>query len=133
MPTLSVQYSDYARWQREWLDADGGAERSRQLSYWREQLAGAPLVLDMPTDYPRPAVQSHEGSTVSVAIPADLVRSLRETAASAQASMFMVLLGAFNLLLSRYAGASDIVVGAPIAGRSRSETHQSMGYFVSTN
>ena len=67
LPTLSVQYSDYARWQREWLDADGGAERSRQLSYWREQLAGAPLVLDLPTDYPRPAVQSHDGACLAAA------------------------------------------------------------------
>ena len=92
LPELAVQYSDYARWQREWLSADGGAERERQLSYWRDRLAGAPLVLDLPTDRPRPAVQSHVGGTVSVDIPEDVVRALRSRCNSSNVSLFMMLL-----------------------------------------
>ena len=79
---LEVQYSDYARWQREWLDGDGGAERDRQLAYWRGQLGGAPDVLDLPTDRPRPAVQSHAGGAVPLEIPSQLVARLEKTAAA---------------------------------------------------
>ena len=132
LPELAVQYSDYARWQCEWLSAEGGAERERQLSYWRDRLAGAPLVLDLPTDRPRPAVQSHVGGTVSVDIPEDVVRALRSRCNSSNVSLFMMLLSAFDVLLSRYSGADELVVGAPIAGRSRAECHRSIGCFVNT-
>jgi NRPS condensation-like uncharacterized protein len=132
MPALSVQYSDYARWQREWLDADGGAERLRQLAYWREQLAGAPLVLDLPTDYPRPAMQSHEGSCLHFELDESLCGRLHQLASDHQCSLYIVLLTAYGLFLSRYTGSDDIVVGSPFAGRGVAATANSIGCFFNT-
>ena len=127
---LQVQYSDYARWQREWLGANEGAERNRQLAYWREQLAGAPMVLELPTDRPRPAVQSHEGSSVSLMVSADIVHGLVRLSSSHSVSLFSCLLSAYFLLLGRYTRNHDLVIGSPFAGRDRQEAHPLIGFFV---
>ncbi len=124
---LPIQYADYAVWQREWLR---GEVLERQLSYWREQLIGAPAVLELPSDHPRPAVQSFRGSYESVMAPAELTTRLKELARAEGVTLFMLLLGAWQVLLSRYAGAEDIVVGTPIANRQRGEVEGLIGYFV---
>jgi amino acid adenylation domain-containing protein len=127
LEALPVQYADYAVWQREWLR---GEVLERQLSYWREQLAGAPAVLELPSDHPRPAVQSFRGSFEPVTVPAEVTARLKELSRREGVTLFMLLLGAWQVLLSRYAGADDIVVGTPIANRQRGEVEGLIGYFV---
>ena len=102
----------------------------RQLKYWREQLAGAPAVLELPTDRPRPAVQSFQGSFEPVTVPAEVTTRLKELARAEGVTLFMLLLGAWQVLLSRYTGVEDIVVGTPIANRQRGEVEGLIGYFV---
>jgi amino acid adenylation domain-containing protein len=126
---LPVQYADYARWQREWLQ---GEVLDEQLSYWRAQLAGAPPVLELPTDRPRPAVQTFRGALESFVIDSDTAEGLRAVARREGATPFMVLLAAFGVLLSRYTGQEDIVVGTPVAGRNRTEVEGLIGFFVNT-
>jgi amino acid adenylation domain-containing protein len=126
---LSVQYADYAHWQREWLTGEVLAE---QLSYWKRQLVGAPPVLELPSDRPRPAVQSFKGATEPLSIPAEVSESLKALSRSEGVTMFMLLLAAWQVLLSRYTGADEIVVGAPVAGRNRAEIEQLIGFFVNT-
>jgi amino acid adenylation domain-containing protein len=129
LPELSVQYADFAVWQREQLE---GAALERQLSYWREQLAGAPELLELPTDHPRPPVQTYRGATVPVALSAELLERLQALARGEGATLYMVLLGAFQVLLGKYSGSDDIVVGSPIAGRTRKEVEELIGFFVNT-
>ena len=129
LPELPVQYADFATWQREWLQ---GEVLARQVGYWREQLAGAPAVLELPLDHPRPAVQSHRGSHLQIEIPASLTASLRELSRREGVTLFMTLLGAWQTLLMRYSGQQDIVVGTTIAGRNRRETENLIGFFVNT-
>jgi hypothetical protein len=124
---LPIQYADYAVWQREWLV---GEVLERQLSYWREQLAGAAAVLELPSDHPRPAVQSFRGSYEPVLVGAELTARLKELSRREGVTLFMLLLGAWQVLLSRYAGADEIVVGTPIANRQRGEVEGLIGYFV---
>jgi amino acid adenylation domain-containing protein len=124
---LPIQYADFAVWQREWLQ---GETLERQLSYWREHLRGAPPVLELPTDRPRPAVQTYAGSSVSVILGPELAERLRELSRREGATLFMTLLAAFNVLLSRWAGTSDVVVGSDIANRNRAETEGLIGFFV---
>ena len=100
---LPIQYADYAHWQREWLT---GERLGEQLSYWREQLAGAPQLLDLPTDHPRPAVQSYRGATHSFVLDEELSRKLKALSRREGVTLFMVLLGAYGVLLSRYSGAA---------------------------
>ena len=129
LPELAVQYADYAAWQREQLD---GHALDRQLAYWRERLSGAPEVLDLPTDHPRPAAPSFRGDSVSLDLPLHVLEKLRSVGRGEGATLYMVVLGAFQLLLSKYTGSSDIVVGSPIAGRTRGETEGLIGFFVNT-
>src|SRR5687768_16177545 len=129
LPELPVQYADFATWQREWLQ---GEVLAQQVAYWREQLAGAPAVLELPVDHPRPAVQSHRGSHLEIQIPAWLTESLRELSRREGVTLFMTLLGAWQTLLMRYSGQQDIVVGTTIAGRNRRETENLIGFFVNT-
>ncbi len=124
---LPIQYADYAVWQREWLR---GEVLERQLSYWRKQLAGAPAVLELPSDHPRPAVQSFRGSFEPLTVPAEVTTRLKELARAEGVTLFMLLLGAWQVLLSRYTGADDVVVGTPIANRQRGEVEGLIGYFV---
>jgi amino acid adenylation domain-containing protein len=126
---MEIQYGDFAVWQREWLS---GEVLEEQLSYWREQLADAPAVLELPTDYPRPAVQSHHGASESLALSIELSEQLRGMSRREGATMFMLLLAAWQVLLYRYTGQEDIVVGSPIANRNRKETEGLIGFFVNT-
>ncbi|HYP22808.1 MAG TPA: amino acid adenylation domain-containing protein, partial [Actinomycetota bacterium] len=129
LPELEVSYADFAVWQRRWFAGD---ELTRQLSYWKERLEGAPAVLELPTDRPRPPIQSFEGATVGFTLPKDLSDEIAKLARAHEVTTFMVTLAAFELLLHRYTGATDIVVGSPIAGRNRSEIEGLIGFFVNT-
>ncbi len=126
---LPIQYADYAVWQREWLKGD---ELDRQLSYWKKQLEGAPAVLNLPTDRPRPAVQSHRGARQSITLSKELSEKLKGLSRTQGVTLFMTLLAAFQTLLYRYTGQEDIVVGSPIANRTRTEIEGLIGFFVNT-
>ncbi|HSG41035.1 MAG TPA: amino acid adenylation domain-containing protein, partial [Thermoanaerobaculia bacterium] len=129
LPDLPVQYADFAIWQRERLR---GEALEDQIAWWREKLAGAPAVLDLPTDRPRPVVHSQRGGTVGVRIPAEVAAGLRGAGRRAGATPFMALLSGFQILLARYTGKADAPVGSPIAGRTRSELEGLIGFFVNT-
>ncbi len=129
LPELPVQYADYAVWQREFL---AGETLEKQLAYWKKQLAGAPASLDLPTDHPRPAVQTHRGAKQTVVLSKALLDSLRQLSRSEGVTLFMTLLAAFDVLLSRYSGQPNVVVGTPIAGRNRAEVERLIGFFVNT-
>ncbi|TSC19079.1 condensation domain-containing protein, partial [Corallococcus sp. Z5C101001] len=129
LPPLPVQYADFATWQRQWLQ---GEALDAQIQYWKQRLTGSPSALELPTDHPRPPVQSYRGAKVDVRIPAQLVDSLKALAQREGATPFMVLLAAFQVLLSRYSAQDDISVGTPIAGRTQAETEGLIGFFVNT-
>jgi amino acid adenylation domain-containing protein len=124
---LPVQYADYAAWQRSRLSGD---VLEGQLAYWRERLAGAPRLLEIPTDRPRVAGQGARAGSRPFTLPAELSRGLRELAHREGATLFMALLAAWQTLLARYAGQDDVVVGSPVAGRTRQETEELIGFFV---
>jgi hypothetical protein len=126
---LAIQYADYALWQRGWMEGETLAE---QVSYWKERLEGAPAVLELPSDRARPAVQSFRGATLSFSLSEELSRKLVELGRQHGATLYMVLLAAFQVLLSRYSGQEDIVVGSPIAGRRCQELENLIGFFVNT-
>jgi amino acid adenylation domain-containing protein len=126
---LPVQYADYALWQRAWLK---GEVLDRQLAWWTAQLSGAPVLLELPTDRPRPAVQTYRGARQPFHLDDELRRRLEAVARGEGATLFMVLLAAFQVLLGKYAGTHDVVVGSPIAGRTRAETEGLIGFFVNT-
>jgi amino acid adenylation domain-containing protein len=128
LPELPVQYADFAVWQREWLQGD---VLERQLAFWRERLADAPA-LDLPADRPRPAVQSFRGATRFHAIGPETTRALEALARRHDATLFMVLLSAVQTLLGRHAGQDDLVVGSPIANRTREEIESLIGFFVNS-
>jgi amino acid adenylation domain-containing protein/non-ribosomal peptide synthase protein (TIGR01720 family) len=125
---LPVQYADYAVWQRGWLQ---GEVLEKQLGYWKEQLQGAP-VLELPTDRPRPAVQSHRGASQRVILSGELTDGLQALSQQEGATLFMMLSAAFKVLLSRYSGQEDVMVGTAIANRNRTETEGLIGFFVNT-
>ena len=129
LPTLPVTYVDYALWQREWLQGSALAE---QLDYWQGQLAGVPPVLELPTDFQRPAQISYQGAHVTFGLPAALSRDLQALAQREGVTTFMLMLAAFQTLLSRYSGQDDFVVGTPVAGRRQRETEGMIGLFVNT-
>ena len=129
VPELPVQYADYAVWQRNRLD---GEALEAQLDHWRDRLDGAPALLDLPTDRPRPAVQTYRGGTEATILPAALLRSLREIALRHDATLFMALLASFTSLLGRYTGNDDIVVGTTVANRGQQEVEDLIGFFVNT-
>ncbi|MBV9774815.1 MAG: amino acid adenylation domain-containing protein, partial [Gemmatimonadetes bacterium] len=129
LPELPVQYADFALWQRAWLS---GETLERQLSYWRDRLAGAPALLELPTERPRPAVSDHRGAVRSLRIDPAAADRLRALGRREGATLFMTLLAGFAVLLSRYSGQADVVVGTPIAGRNRRETEGLIGFFLNT-
>ena len=129
LPELAIQYADWAVWQRNFLT---GERLDRQLVYWKQQMEGAPPVLDLPTDRPRSAVETFRGAHQSVVVPAATLERLRELSRREDVTLFMTLLAAFSVLLSRYSRQEDIVVGSPIAGRNHSETEKLIGFFVNT-
>jgi amino acid adenylation domain-containing protein/non-ribosomal peptide synthase protein (TIGR01720 family) len=126
---LSVQYADFAEWQRKWLQ---GEVLEKQLSYWKRKLGGALPVLQLPTDRPRPVVQRFRGAHESLALSADLSAAIRAMSQREGVTLFMTLLAAFKTLLYRYSGQDDIIVGSPIANRNRSEIEELVGFFVNT-
>ncbi|HEU4559433.1 MAG TPA: amino acid adenylation domain-containing protein, partial [Longimicrobium sp.] len=126
---LAVQYADYAIWQREQF---AGEVLGGQLAYWRERLADAHALLELPTDHPRPPVQTHRGATAPVELSPELQERLQALGRSEGATLYMTLLSAFQVLLGKYAGSDDVVVGSPIAGRTRGEVEELIGFFVNT-
>ncbi|HEU4885054.1 MAG TPA: amino acid adenylation domain-containing protein, partial [Longimicrobium sp.] len=128
LPPLAVQYPDFAAWQREWLT---GARLDGQVCWWRERLAGVP-VLELPTDRPRPATPSFRGGEVEFRVDADAARAVDALARAEGATRFQLLLGAFAVLLGRWSGQEDVIVGSPVAGRGRPETEGMVGLFVNT-
>ncbi len=125
----ALQFGDYARWQRETLDGD---VLDQQLAYWRNALLGAPDILPLPTDRPRPPQQSYRGARFSTQLPSDLVERMAGLAKAEGATLFQVLLAGFTGLLARYSGQDDIVVGTSISGRDRSALHGLVGYLANT-
>ncbi|RKG74500.1 non-ribosomal peptide synthetase, partial [Corallococcus terminator] len=129
LPELPVQYADHALWQRDWLR---GAVLEHQLGHWSQQLEGAPSHLELPTDHPRPARQSFQGALMPLALPRASSEALEALARREGVTPFMVLLAAFQVLLGRYAGQDDVLVGSPIAGRRHAESEALIGYFANT-
>ncbi|MEG4215637.1 amino acid adenylation domain-containing protein [Microcoleus sp. Pol14C6] len=129
LPELSIQYADFAIWQREWL---AGEHLQTQINYWKKQLSGAPPLLELPTDRPRPPVQTYRGGKESFLIPKTLTEALKKLRRQENVTLFMMLLAAFKTLLYRYTGQADIPVGSPIANRNRAEIQGLIGFFVNT-
>jgi amino acid adenylation domain-containing protein/non-ribosomal peptide synthase protein (TIGR01720 family) len=129
LPALKIQYADFADWQRKRLQ---GKLYEEQLNYWREQMADAPSLLHLPADHPRPSLQTSSGATLSFVIADDVHRRLREIGKNREATLFMTLLAAFQILLHLYSGQDDICVGSPIANRTRAEIEGLIGFFVNT-
>jgi amino acid adenylation domain-containing protein len=129
LPPLWMEYSDYAVWQH---DRMRGEELDRQLDYWREQLRGAPQLLTLPADRPRPAEQSSRGALAEVTVDAETTRRLAAVAQDANATMFMVFLTGFAAVLSRYARETDILIGTQVAGRTHAELDSIVGMFTNT-
>jgi len=126
---LPIQYADYAQWQRDYLRGD---VLEKQLEYWRRQLQSAPAVLGLPTDKPRPLIQSFRGQLQTFEVSKQVSVALRQLSQQEGTTMFMTLLAVFKVLLYRYSGQEDIVVGTPIAGRNRAELEGLIGFFVNT-
>ncbi|HEX2092678.1 MAG TPA: condensation domain-containing protein, partial [Longimicrobiaceae bacterium] len=129
LPELPIRYADYAVWQREQLS---GERLRAQLAYWSERLADAPPVLELPTDRSRPATPDHQGGVCPVDVDPGTVDRLRSLARGEGATLFMLLLAGWETLLARYAGTGDVVVGTPVAGRTRPELEGLVGFFVNT-
>ncbi|OUL18944.1 hypothetical protein BV372_33785 [Nostoc sp. T09] len=129
LPELPIQYADFALWQREWLQ---GEQLQTQLDYWKQQLGGELPVLALPTDRPRPAVQTFAGKTLSFVLPNSLTEELKFLSKQEGVTLFMTLLAGFKTLLYRYTDQADILVGSPIANRNRSEIENLIGFFVNT-
>ncbi|HEY0734013.1 MAG TPA: amino acid adenylation domain-containing protein, partial [Herpetosiphonaceae bacterium] len=129
LPALSVQYADYALWQREWLQ---GAVREQQLAFWRAQLAGAPETLQLPTDHPRPPVQSFRGAAYHFQLAPSLTAALHALSQREDATLFMTLLTAWSTLLAHLSGQWDLTVGTPIANRTQAALEPLIGFFVNT-
>jgi amino acid adenylation domain-containing protein len=126
---LSIQYADFAIWQRKWLQ---GEVLQTQLNYWKQQLGGNLPILELPTNYPRPAIQSNNGATKAFQLSKSLTEKLKDLSQQEGVTLFMNLLAAFKVLLYRYTQQEDIIVGTPIANRNRSEIESLIGFFVNT-
>ena len=124
---LPIQYSDFAAWQKQWVNS---VRLQRQAAYWKKQLDGAPALLELPTDFPRPAVQGFEGVTECCFFPSPLLGDLKTLSQREGVTLFMTLFASFQVMLARYSGQDDIVIGTPIAGRVRAELEPLIGDFV---
>ncbi|MBC7211240.1 MAG: AMP-binding protein, partial [Pseudomonas sp.] len=129
LPTLGIQYGDYAVWQRRWL---AGEQLQRQADYWRQALDGAPTLLSLPSDRPRPPRQDFSGASLALQLDARLGAGLRALAQRHQATLYMVLLSAWAATLARLSGQNEVVVGCPVAGRGHAELEPLVGLFVNT-
>ena len=127
LPEIELQYADYAFWQRQWLQ---GEVLESQLAYWKKQLDGAPKLLQLPTDRPRPAVQTFRGAHESFTISLELTQTIKALSRQSEVTLYMILLAAYKTLLFRHTGQTKIVVGTPIANRNRVEVEQLIGFFV---
>jgi amino acid adenylation domain-containing protein len=127
LPQLPVQYADYAVWQHKWLDSDAS---NTQLAYWKRQLAGLPVQVEIPTDFDRPAIPAYRGARLTKALSEELTESLRTFSRKQGATTFMTLFATFNILLSRISGQDDIIIGSTIAGRNHPETDGLIGFFI---
>ena len=127
LPALRIQYADFAHWQRRWLQ---GEVLETQIAYWKVQLAGAPALVDLPADHPRPAVQTFRGAHQSLVLPKHLQEGFKALSRQEGATQFMTFLAAFKVLLYRYTSQDDLIVGTPIANRNRLETEGLIGFFV---
>ena len=129
LPELTIQYADFAVWQRQWLQ---GEILENQLNYWKKQLTAAPPLLELPTDKPRPAKPNFRGHSISFQINSELTEKLKLLSQKSGATLFMTLLAALNTLLFRYSGQDDILIGTPTANRNRQEIEPLIGFFVNT-
>jgi amino acid adenylation domain-containing protein len=129
LPPLPIQYADYAVWQRRWIT---GEVLQRQLDFWRNHLGGAPALLELPTDRPRPAVQDYTGASFGFELDAELTAHLKALSQRHGSTLFMTLLAAWAALLSRLSGQSDVVIGTPVANRHHAEIEPLIGFFVNT-
>jgi amino acid adenylation domain-containing protein len=128
LPELPIQYADFTLWQKEWLEKN---PLNQELAYWKEKLGDLPET-EVLTDFPRPPVQTHNGEIISILLPKTLTDSLRDLSAQQGATLFMTMLAAFKVLLHRYVGQEDIIVGSPIAGRNKVELEPLIGVFINT-
>ncbi|NEP64274.1 MULTISPECIES: amino acid adenylation domain-containing protein, partial [unclassified Moorena] len=129
LPELAIQYADFALWQRQWLT---GEILETQLNYWKQELEGAPKLLQLATDYPRPTAPTYQGRTESFSLNTELTQKLQTLSRDSGTTLFMTLLAAFGTLLHRYSGQEDILIGSPIANRNRREIEPLIGFFVNT-
>jgi syringomycin synthetase protein SyrE len=129
LPPLALQYADYAAWQRQWLQGEALQEQAR---FWKAHLAGAPALLDLPTDHARPSVQTYAGGTIGFELPVALGARLQEWSKQQDVTLFMALLAGWSILLASLSGQDDIVVGTPVANRQRPELEPIIGFFVNT-
>ncbi|WGV25102.1 amino acid adenylation domain-containing protein [Halotia branconii] len=129
LPPLPIQYSDYAAWQRNWLQ---GEVLENQINYWKQQLNGASPLLELPTDYPRSAQQSYRGDRFIYSLTPELTAAVKNFSQQQGVSLFMTLLAAFSILLARYSRQNDLCIGSPIANRTHSQTEALIGFFVNT-
>ncbi|MFB2837779.1 amino acid adenylation domain-containing protein [Floridanema evergladense] len=129
LPPLTIEYSDYATWQRNWLQ---GEVLESQINYWKQQLNHAPPLLELPTDYPRPALQTYKGNRYSYTLNSQLTAAIKTFCQQQGVSLFMILLAALSILLSRYSRQNDLCIGSPIANRTHSQTESLIGFFVNT-
>ena len=129
LPEMQVQYADFAHWQRNWL---AGEVLETQLSYWKEQLLGAPPLLELPTDHPRPAIQTFHGAHQSILLTPIVGDRLKALSRQEGVTLFMTMLAAFQVLLQGHTNQDDLVIGTPIANRNRLETEGLIGFFVNT-
>ncbi len=129
LPPLAIQYADYAAWQRDWLK---GEQLQAQIDFWKRQLEGAPALLELPLDHPRPARQSYAGGTVPLALDAELSAQLRLWSQRHGCTLFMALLTGWTILMARLSGQQDVVVGTPVANRQKRELEQLIGFFANT-
>ena len=129
LPPLTVQYADYAQWQRKWLQ---GKRYDEQLAFWKKQLHGLPAALELPVDFARPAVKGNKGRTIVFRLPRDLSEKIRRLSRIHSVTPFMTLLAAFEILIAKQANQKELAVGTPIAGRTRNEIEPLIGFFVNT-
>src|SRR5262249_18711242 len=128
LPALPIQYADFALWERQWLQ---GRVLEEELAYWNMRLADLPA-LQLPTDHPRPTVSPFGGGAHAFRLPKNLCDSLRVLSRREGVTLFMTVLAAFKVLLARYSGQDDIVIGTPVANRNRAEMEDLIGFFVNT-
>ncbi len=129
LPELEIQYPDFAYWQQHWLQ---GEVLQNQIAYWKEQLSGAPPLLELPTDRPRPAVQTANGASARIELDEALTSDLKQLSREEGVTLFMTLLAAFHTLLHRYSGQDEVLIGSPIANRTNSKVEKLIGFFVNT-